>query len=615
MRRRDVLRSILRGLPGLALLASWRGAAAAPATSRVRPGEPGWPTEADWERLRARSAAGSSQCARRSMPASERRRRTCARLFAELKNPYFLGDEPGLTQTLGWVDAWTSRPSVYAVAAESTDGRGRGGRLRPRAQPAAGGQGRRPQLPGHLERAGLAADLDAAMNGGRRCTTRFVADGLRERSRRSRRSPSGRARSGAQVYDAVTTGGGRYVQGGGCTDRRRRRADPERRLRQLLQGLRHRPRRACSRRRSSPPTARCASRTPAASPDLFWGLKGGGGGSLGRRHAADAAHARAAATSSARCSSTVRADVRRRVPPPGRADRRLLRRGACSIRTGASRSPSEPGNALEVVDGVPGPRPGGRPKRSGGRSSTGWPPRPRTSPSSSRRPSSPCRRGSFWDPAFLKQVPGPRPRRRPSGRAGGQHLLGQQPGRGRAGAARLPVGLAPGGAAGAGASRAALVDALVAAARHWRVSLHFNKGLAGAPAEAVAAARDTATNPAVLDAFALAISGADGPPAYPGIPGHEPDVAAARADAAAVGRAMDELRALVPAPAPTSPRATSSSTLAASAFWGPNYPRLLAVKRRATTPTASSSSTTASAARTGAPTGSRGSNSRSETPR
>ena len=42
------------------------------------------------------------------------------------------------------------------------------------------------------------------------------------------------------------------------------------------------------------------------------------------------------------------------------------------------------------------------------------------------------------------------------------------------------------------------------------------------------AARDTATNPAVLDAFALAISAAEGPPAYPGIAGHEPDVATAR---------------------------------------------------------------------------------------
>ena len=44
----------------------------------------------------------------------------CAQVFKELKNPYYLGDEVGLTQSLGWVGAWTSRPSVYAVAAKTT---------------------------------------------------------------------------------------------------------------------------------------------------------------------------------------------------------------------------------------------------------------------------------------------------------------------------------------------------------------------------------------------------------------------------------------------------------------------------------------------------------------
>ncbi len=45
---------------------------------------------------------------------------TCEQVFKELKNPYYLGDEVGLTQSLGWVGAWTSEPSVYAVAAKTT---------------------------------------------------------------------------------------------------------------------------------------------------------------------------------------------------------------------------------------------------------------------------------------------------------------------------------------------------------------------------------------------------------------------------------------------------------------------------------------------------------------
>ncbi len=91
-----------------------------------------------------------------------------------------------------------------------------------------------------------------------------------------------------------------------------------------------------------------------------------------------------------------------------------------------------------------------------------------------------------------------------------------------------------------------LAEALFAGTRHWGVAWHFNKGLAGAPADAIAAARDTAMNPAVLDAFALAISASAGPPAFPGIPGPEPDLAAARRQGQEVGRAMDELLRVAP---------------------------------------------------------------------
>jgi len=43
----------------------------------------------------------------------------CGNVFRELKNPYYIGDDPALTQTAGWVDAWTSQPGVYAVAVET----------------------------------------------------------------------------------------------------------------------------------------------------------------------------------------------------------------------------------------------------------------------------------------------------------------------------------------------------------------------------------------------------------------------------------------------------------------------------------------------------------------
>jgi hypothetical protein len=128
--------------------------------------------------------------------------------------------------------------------------------------------------------------------------------------------------------------------------------------------------------------------------------------------------------------------------------------------------------------------------------------------------------------------------------------------------------------------RGRLVDALTAAARHWQVELYFGKGLAGGRPEAIGAARDTAMNPAVVDAFALAICGAGGPPAYPGVPGHEPDVEKARSDAAAVTAAMGELRKLVPRAASYVWETDYFEPNWQDSFWGDNYARLRAIKEK-----------------------------------
>jgi FAD/FMN-containing dehydrogenase len=125
-----------------------------------------------------------------------------------------------------------------------------------------------------------------------------------------------------------------------------------------------------------------------------------------------------------------------------------------------------------------------------------------------------------------------------------------------------------------------LAETLFAASREWTVSLHFNKGLGGAPAAAVAASRDTATNPAALTAFALAIVSASGPPAYPGMPGPPPDTTAARADAAAVTRAMAVLRRLVPETAAYVSESDFFERDWQRAFWGSNYARLRAIKAK-----------------------------------
>ena len=125
-----------------------------------------------------------------------------------------------------------------------------------------------------------------------------------------------------------------------------------------------------------------------------------------------------------------------------------------------------------------------------------------------------------------------------------------------------------------------LVDALFSATRHWRVTFHFNKGLAGAPPEEIAAARDTATNPAVLSAFTLVIIAGGGPPVYPGVPDHEPDATKARQNAIKIGEAMTELRKIIPEPGSYLSETNYFEESWQESFWGPNYARLKSIKEK-----------------------------------
>jgi hypothetical protein len=129
-------------------------------------------------------------------------------------------------------------------------------------------------------------------------------------------------------------------------------------------------------------------------------------------------------------------------------------------------------------------------------------------------------------------------------------------------------------------SQVRLADALFAGSRHASLSLHFNKGLAGAPPDAIAAAKNTAMNPAVLTAFALAIVANGEGPAYPGIPGHEPEVIKGRASAKAIDRCVEQLRAVA---GPSGSYVNETNYFEKEwqrTFWGDNYARLRAIKQR-----------------------------------
>jgi hypothetical protein len=109
--------------------------------------------------------------------------------------------------------------------------------------------------------------------------------------------------------------------------------------------------------------------------------------------------------------------------------------------------------------------------------------------------------------------------------------------------------------------------------------LHFNKGLAGAPAETIRTARDTAINPEVTTSFALAIMATGGLPPYREL-GLSVDVEQANRNARAVDRATSELRRVAPGGGSYVSESNFFNQNWQSAFWGTNYARLLLVKAR-----------------------------------
>jgi hypothetical protein len=116
------------------------------------------------------------------------------------------------------------------------------------------------------------------------------------------------------------------------------------------------------------------------------------------------------------------------------------------------------------------------------------------------------------------------------------------------------------------------------ASRHWSTTFHFNKGLAGAPAEAIAGARDTAMNPQVLNAFALAIIAMDGPAAFAGLT--PPDLVKARSNLSGVRRAMTALRRAAPGAGSYVSECDYRLPDWQVACWGDHHRRLAAIKAR-----------------------------------
>src|SRR5262249_13465840 len=191
------------------------GAAAADEGGFCLPDKPCWPSAAEWQKLRA-AVGGRLGQPEPPLPhlSVELKRAGCATEIQNLKNPFFIQDQPGGTESLGWLGAWNAAPSAYAVAADSP------------------------------------ADVAAAVNFAREHGLRLVVKGtghdylgrsnapgslliwthaMRQIQSHDAFVPKGCTRAGIpavslgagtrwlQAYQDVTIKHGRYVQGGGCT--------------------------------------------------------------------------------------------------------------------------------------------------------------------------------------------------------------------------------------------------------------------------------------------------------------------------------------------------------------------------------------------------------------
>jgi FAD/FMN-containing dehydrogenase len=575
MRRRN----LLKGAAAIALQPFvWAGLPARAATKshtirRVRPADPSWPRAVTWQKLN--DAVGGNLIKVHSLfetCTAEPNGAACVDLVKNYRNPYFLGDQPAGTQVSGWLDAWTPAPSAYAVAVRSTAdvvaavNFARQNNLRVVVKGGAHSYQGTSNAPDSLliwPRNMKAVTLHDA----------FVPQGCQGRSEPTTAVTAAAGTVWMDLYDAVVVKAGRYVQGGGCTTVGVPGLVQSGGFGSFSKGF---GTAAAGLLEAEIVTADGHALTVNACrhPDLFWAIKGGGGGSWGvitkvtlRTRELPAIVGVANGTIKAASDAAFRTLIARFIA--FYKDSLMNPHWGESVKIGS--------NTLDISMLYQGPdhdepervwRPFAEWVKNAGKDFTILDP-VETSVLEMRR---------LWDVADRKkrgskamnydERPGASEVHgwwRGDHDQVGAYLHGYE-------SAWLPETLLR------LENQPQLVDALVAASRYMRVDLHFNKGLAGAPAEDIVATRNTATNPVATEAFALAIIATGSAPAYPGQPGASIEMEAAQKNAHNVDAATAELRKIVPNPGSYVSESNYFNESWQTAFWGVNYPKLRAVK-------------------------------------
>lgn len=572
--RRRVLKGVAAstaaiGLPRIGHANALTGAQA----QRVRPGDPGWPTDAEWADLAAR-LGGRLEAVTSPLAECRAGDGDCADLVKNLENPYYIQDQAWATQTSGWVDGWqTSHPSYVAIPRDAQDVAAavtfaREKNLRLVVKGGAHSYLGQSTAPDSLMI--WTRDLDSI-----EMHDAFVPAGC---AGRVDPVPAVSVASGAkfyQLYDAVTTKGGRYVQGGGCVTVgvgghfQTGGFGSFSKCGGLGAG-------AILEAQIVTANGEILVVNACSHPDLFWALKGGGAG----------------------FGITTRLTVKTHELPDEAGAYRLTVKasGDDGFRAflGALVATTE--------DAVINPHWGEQVTVSPDNSVSFAMVHQGLSAAQARRAWQPLLGWIARHPGHIHSVDGPHVSVKPlrdwwnfddlRSRSPDAIIVDDRP------------GAPPGHFWWAGNAmevslyfsgydsiwlphdllrperQADLADALFRASRHYSVALHFNKGLAGASEARRDEARTASIHPDAVDAFALAIVADGQPRRFEGLSGHEPDLDLARRQRTAISAATAALRSVAPDAGSYSSEMAYGADEWQARAWGPHYARLLDIKRR-----------------------------------
>lgn len=545
---------------------------AAATWNRVRPGDAGWPDAAAWQSLR--DAVGGRLIEVRSPFAdcmAEGDDSACYDAMNIFTNPFHVQDNPGATQTLGWHGGWKSEASTYAVEATG-----------PADVAAAVNFARDHHLRlvikgGAHSYLGQSSSADSLMIWTRGMDAIELHDAFVPKGCEATHPPVPAVSVGSgakfiQLYDAVVTKAGRYVQGGGCTSVG---VGGHMQTGGFGSFSRYGGMTAAGLLEAEIVTADGQVRIVNAcnDPDLFFALKGGGAGFGVTTRLTLATHP----------LPETFGFYGRSITAGNEADFRFLTEAVLICLRDAMLTPHwgeqiafGPGNTVRVdmvfqglteeearapwsrLDAVLAAHPD------------------RFDTEDPRIVIAPARH--WWDIDYRRAnlpnsiVEDPRPgvpdRFWWSGNASevGIYFSGYD-------SMWLSRDLLDEGRMGG------LADALVAASRSYPVSLHVNKGLSGAAEDRVAEARETAVHPSAITAFALAIVAGGQQRVHPDVPGYEPDTAMLEAEGARIAESLSALRAVAGETGAYSSEMSFFEEDWQERAWGPHYPRLLGVKQ------------------------------------